>query len=201
MEEFLYKSLLPAQCLEENKMASIPEFKSKSYPGYNEKVNANAVAKKVESLLLSNIPVEISICTQKDFEGKCTADMAHSIALFGIKKVCSSKNNVCRTMVKVKNSYGNTWQQQNNNGWVDLKSLADSSFDLVQNNNISWIEKPGFILIEKSLSKKSVTSLMPSINNRSGGGIPSEYKNYHGIWKCPGAKFVDQYEPGCIPLK
>lgn len=201
MEEFLYKSLLPAQCMEENKMASIPEFKSKSYPGYNEKADANAVAKKVESLLLSSIPVEISICTQKDFTDKCTAQSAHSIALFGIKQVCSSRKNDCRTMVKVKNSYGNTWQLQNNNGWVNLKSLADSSFLLTQNNNISWIEKPGFILIEKSLSKKSVTSLMSTVNSRAGGGIPDEYKNYYGIWKCPGTKYVDQYEPGCIPLK
>lgn len=49
-------------------------------------------------------------------------------------------------MVKVINSYGASWQQQNNEGWVDLKGLAESSL------------------------------LM-------------------------GAKFVDRYEPGCVPLK
>lgn len=203
MEEFLYKTILPSQCLDENKMANIPEFVTRTYPGFNDKVDAEGIAKKIESLLLSNIPVEIGICTQKDFNEKCMENNGHSIALFGIKEVCSHSKNDCRTMVKVKNSYGNSWQLQNNGGWIDLQSLAESSILLEKNNNISWIEKPGFKLVDKTLSKKSTRVITPPTDTRNNSNIavPGEYKNYKGIWKCPGNKFIDHYESGCVPMR
>ncbi|MFA6239186.1 MAG: hypothetical protein WC635_17740 [Bacteriovorax sp.] len=199
LEEFLYKSLLPAQCLEESKILNIPAFKTRTYPGYNGKPDADSLSRKIISVLEANIPLEMSICTGRDFNGACLKDTGHSIALFGLKEVCSYKTNECRQMVKVKNSYGNTWQRQNNDGWVDLSSLVENSLLYEKNNNISWLEKPGFVLPEKAQIKKPAPPIIGKPNG--GGGIPSEYKNYKGIWKCPGSKFSDQYETGCVPMK
>lgn len=198
-EEFLYKSLLPVQCLEEENMIDIPSFVAKSYPGNDTKADASSLSKKVESLLLSNTPLEMSICTAKTFDGKCQKDKGHSIALFGIKQVCNTTKSDCKSVVKIKNSYGNQWQLQNNDGWVDLQTLVESSFVFESGNKISWIEKPGFVLTEKSLSKNSTQS-KTSFNDNT-PTKPSEYKGYTGMWKCPGAKFIDHYEAGCVPYK
>lgn len=199
LEEFIYKSLLPAQCLEDNKMISIPTFKTKTFSSKGANSDLESLTNKIESVIEAGIPLELGVCGQKDYYGACVKDKGHSIALFGIKEVCSSKNKDCKTLVKVKNSYGNTWQQRNNDGWVSLRSLAESSLLFTDENNITWLEKPGFILPEKI--KKPLPVFTLPANNEGSRVIPSQYKSYNGIWKCPGSKFSDRYEPGCSPLK
>lgn len=203
LENFMYKSLLPKQCLDESRMASIPKFVPKNFPLYNETRNADALNRKVQSLLLSNIPVEMGICTLKGSDGKCVAGNAHSIALFGIKQVCRGSD--CKIMVQVKNSYGNSWQISNDNGWLELDSLVEASITLGGYRLISWIERPGFVLTSKTLPKpassastnqNSETTLRP-VNL----GIPAEYRDHRGIWRCSGSRFVQSYEPGCVPYK
>lgn len=196
LEEFLYKTLLPAQCLQDSKMADMPAFVSKTWPGYNDKFSEEALMAKIENVLRNNIPVEIGICTSG--LRPCGENSGHSIALFGIKEVCSNQTNECRKVVKIKNSYGMSWQLQNNDGWIDLKALAEASHNLAEYQNISWIQRPGQVLSEKKI-------IAPPPQNRpatpSAPGIPNEYKNYRGIWKCPNSRYTDQYEPGCVPAR
>jgi hypothetical protein len=202
LEQFLYKSLLPSQCLKDNNMATIPPFVARGFPSYKDQLTVDSLSKKVETILLNGLPLEIGICTMLQEEGKCREDQGHSIALFGIKEVCSRSQNICKTMVKVKNSYGQTWQEQNDDGWVDLRSLAESSIALSKHGNINWIEKPGFVLQNKTLSKAS-TYVSPSVISSPGkisAGVPTEYKNHKGLWKCPGNAFRDSYDVGCVPM-
>lgn len=200
LEEFLYKSLLPKSCLQESNMLTVPEYKTKTFPNYSHRgeVSPQELTAKITSILEANIPVEMSICTMKTFEGTCSPNSGHSIAVFGIKEVCNF--NDCKKMVKVKNSYGTSWQNQNNNGWLDLDTLIESSQLMGKNNNITWLEKPGFVLPEKTFSKpisrpSQIKNTKPSIT------VPPEYSKHRGIWKCPGTKFTDHYEPGCVPMK
>ena len=202
LEDFLYKSILPAKCLDPSKMATIPKFKSNNFPTYKETLSAENLSKKIQSLLLSDVPVEMAICTQPAGDGKCAEGNGHSIALFGIKEVCRGSD--CKVMVQVKNSYGMSWQNQNDNGWLDLNTLVASSLIMTQYRNISWIEKPGFVLTEKTLrnySKPTPSTSTPSSSSGNGAGIPSQYKDHKGIWKCPGAKYVQHFEEGCVPYK
>jgi len=202
LEEFLYKALLPVQCINEAKMASVPPFVAKSYPGYSEKITEEALKAKVETILRNNIPLEMGICTS--VERPCREDAGHSVALMGIKEVCSQTNGDCKKLVKVKNSYGNSWQANNNDGWIELDSLAEASRALGNYGNITWIQKPGFVLQEnKNKEPKKVTPpSRPTRPNVPAGpsGIPAEYKNHRGIWKCPNSTFLDHYETGCVPM-
>lgn len=203
LEQFLYKSLMPTHCLADNNLATIPPYNVRSFPTYKDTLTVDSLTKKVEQILLSGLPLEIGICTTLDFNGGCVKDQGHSIALFGIKETCSRSQGICKTMVKIKNSYGKTWQDENDDGWVDLKFLAESSVALSKNGNINWIEKPGFVLQNKSLTKSTTVISTPSIpsNINRPPGIPSEYKNYKGIWKCPGNAFRDNYDVGCVPMR
>lgn len=205
MEEFLYKALLPSECLKEDKMASIPDFIAKGYPDENEgkKISDDDLSKKIESLLISNIPLHMRICS--DQIRPCRDGSGHAIVLVGIKEVCSEINGDCKTVVKVKNSWGISWQKQTNDGWVDLNILIEASRARDTSANITWIERPGFQLKEKRLqvTKRVVPQIedRPYVATPGNSSKPEKYKDYHGLWKCPGAKFTDTYEAGCVPMK
>lgn len=203
LEEFLYQSILPKECLQEKNILTIPEFETKVYPGYREAYSSTALSKKIESILLSNMPLEMSFCVRQG--ATCSKGAAHSIALVGIKEACSSVDQDCRLLVKIKNSYGLSWQQQNNDGWVDLNTLVESSHVLGETSNITWIQRPGYKLTEKSLIKNSVTDEKSSslpINSNSKSLVPPDaFIHYKGTWKCPQNKFSDRYEVGCRPMK
>ena len=138
LDEFLYKSVMPLDCLTESKVATIPPFTVKRFPKENDISSNLALKSKIQTLLNASIPIEIGICIDENYtDGKCQS--SHSIALFGIKEACHKGE--CRTVVKVKNSYGASWQQKMNDGWLDLEALIKSSREFSSLDNISWIEK------------------------------------------------------------
>jgi hypothetical protein len=200
LEEFLYKTLLPSQCLLDSKMAAIPPFTAKIFPGYNEVATDRALTNKIEILLKNKIPLEMGICT--DPNRPCRENFGHSIALYGFKEVRSPNTGEIKKLVKVKNSYGMSWQKENNDGWVELSTLVEASLAQSQHENISWIQKPGFVPDEKVIAAASATTVPPArfIPARQGNSeVPAAYKNYHGIWKCNNSSFIDHYEPNCVP--
>lgn len=140
LEEFLYKTILPAECLNESKMATVPDFSAQTYPSLKETFDENKLKEKIVALLSSGIPVEIGICADKTYTENCQNRQGHSIALYGIKEVCHKKTNECRKLVKVKNSYGEGWQKRFNDGWLDMETLVKSSVSFATFDNISWIE-------------------------------------------------------------
>lgn len=141
LEEFLYLAVLPKECLQESKMAKIPAYEVNSFPTALKDANPKTIQKKIESLLLSKIPVEIGICADASYSVNCKGGEGHSIALYGIKESCSATE--CKTVVKVKNSYGESWQKKTNDGWVDLAELVKSSLSISDYKNVNWINKPG----------------------------------------------------------
>lgn len=137
-EEFLFRTLLPVHCLQEKETLEIPPFVVKTFPTFRDPQDDQSLQNKVMSLLNSGTPLEINICSNKNKED-CGG---HAVTLFGLKEVCSKVHKDCKKMVKVKNSYGNSWQQQTNDGWVELKTLIESSINYNRGNNLVWIEKP-----------------------------------------------------------
>lgn len=206
LENFLYKSILPSQCLIGSNLMSVPDYSVNVFPNYNEKPNQRALEEKIESVLLNNIPIEMGICTVELGKGeKCPENQAHSVTLFGVRESCNNSGD-CKTMVRVKNSYGWSWQQQNNDGWVDLTTIAKASMDLQEQANITWLTKPNQKLESKKLTRTGSSNKISNDpigaliqNNFKPEKMPAEYKGFKGIWKCPGNKYVDQYAPGCIP--
>lgn len=142
VESFLYKTIIPEHCIDRSEALDIPKFEVSSFPTYLDKdsLGASALENKIEKLLSSKIPMQISICTFKASNDRCAS--AHAVVLHGFKEVCNELKNECKKMVKVKNSYGEEWQKQYNDGWVDLQLLVKSSKDYSEGNNIVWLEKP-----------------------------------------------------------
>ncbi len=141
VEEFLYKTILPSECLDDSQMAAVPEFAAYTYPSLKEKFDEDKLKEKIVSLLSAGIPVEIGICADRTYTENCENRQGHSIALYGIKEVCSKRTKECRKLVKVKNSYGEGWQKRFNDGWLDMDTLVKSSVSFATFDNISWIQK------------------------------------------------------------
>lgn len=140
LEEFLYMAVLPKECLQDSKTAKLPEFVVNSFPKALSDATPDAIQKKIESVLRTSTPVEIGICADSGYTPNCAGGEGHSIALYGIKESCSAKE--CRTVVKIKNSYGESWQKKNNDGWVDLAELVKSSLSVGDFKNVTWLTKP-----------------------------------------------------------
>jgi hypothetical protein len=137
-EEFLEKAVIPTECLEEAKIAKIPPFSPKKYPEAN--LPNTDLKNVVTTLLNAGTPLEMAICHIPEEEDECKDGAGHSVALYGIKEIC--KKNDCKTVVKVINSFGESWQQSHNDGWIDLDTLVESSKRLRnKDENISWIER------------------------------------------------------------
>ena len=200
-EEFLYQTIIPKECLQEDKKLSIPAFEVYIYPGREKNPTAKTLSDKIETILLNNIPVEISACVGQYKGGKC--DTSHSFVLSGIKESCEKKaKNNCHTLVKVQNSLGQSWQDLNNDGWVDLETLSLASAKLSEYQQISWIQKPGSKLENKKLLKNlTAEKIQPKkIFSPSTDFIkPAEYENHKGKWKCQDGYF-DDYKPNCVPF-
>ncbi len=147
LEEFLYKSILPKECLEKDKAAFMPPFTPKSFPDLNreqtaiEDISEAILVKKVTDLLSAQTPVEMGICADKKWSPDCEDNEGHSITLVGIKEACGKTPKECRKMVLVRNSYGKNWQDRTNGGWIDLEEVVKSSLALTKFRNITWIEK------------------------------------------------------------
>jgi hypothetical protein len=203
LENFLYKTIVPLECMNENNMISIPDFDVKSFPAYGANYTAIDLSNKIENVLMNNIPVEISICTNNTNDVKCPDGYGHSVTLFAIKEACNPLGE-CRTMVRVKNSYGWGWQRDNGDGWVDLNSLAKSSMRQDSFNNINWIQKPGTVLSSKMLERTGYNTdaeviKSKSVKNDDPKIVPKKYKDFQGIFKCPNNTYLDHYEEGCVP--
>lgn len=67
----------------------------------------------------------------------------HSVVVSGYRKVCKKGTNPndpknCRESLKIENSWGKSWQKENNDGWVDARSFLDRTAYL--GNNLLWID-------------------------------------------------------------
>jgi len=156
LEEFLYKSIIPLECLNSENQLQLPNFEVKRYPEVDKGYTAKDLAKKVETVLLNDIPVEISMCTVEiKHDEECPKGEGHSIVLYGIRENCSYKTEKCKRYVRARNSYGWNWQKNNDNGWIELETLMKAShkFNHDVGGNITWIQEPGRVLQEKSLSQ------------------------------------------------
>lgn len=56
--------------------------------------------------------------------GKCHG--AHSVAVTGYRKQCTPKGE-CREVLRIQNSWGEEWQKNFNDGWIDARTLLDNS--------------------------------------------------------------------------
>jgi hypothetical protein len=127
-QELRYKILVPKSCLE--KTINYPDYQLTSYPrNSRDKKDFKSIRDQIYRSLSKGYPVEASFCAQTNSNGECGY---HSASIVGQRHVCDRSN--CKLQFRIQNSYGQSWQRYNDNGWVDgenlTKLMADRSMGL-----------------------------------------------------------------------
>lgn len=112
MEAFLYNALITKKgCTSQT--AHTPSNYEVNYYPKKEQPTPEKIIEMCKSLLLQDVPVSLLI---ED----------HALVISGIKEACN-KEGKCEILLKVVNSYGQSWQNQYDNGWLKASALINSS--------------------------------------------------------------------------
>ncbi len=116
-KELRYKILVPESCLKNT--ISYPDYKIITYPRGKQKRDFKGIRDHVYRSLMKGYPVEASFCAEKDSDGICGY---HSSTIVGQRQICNQQD--CRLQFRLQNSYGKSWQEYNDNGWIDAENLS-----------------------------------------------------------------------------
>ena len=137
-EKFLDKLLIPEQCRDPKKMMIVStNLKTHSFPPDNTTSNFSDASKILIDTLKKDIPVQMGFCMDDQFQSYKNCKNAHSVVISGFRKFCKSPDD-CRISLKVQNSWGQQWQDKNDGGWVDAKTILDRTS--YSQNTLSWLE-------------------------------------------------------------
>lgn len=150
-EQFRYKLLIPEKChqkLGQEKPIRIPAYNIGAFPKRNETFTKESTKEIIEKLIFNNIPVNINFCATEEYHDKASGRMTcglHAVVISGTRQVCN-KYNICKKQFKIQNSYGKSWQQYNDDGWVMADKLASQILKFRKYSRyepaVSWITKP-----------------------------------------------------------
>lgn len=92
---------------------------------------------KVKEVLKSGNPLTFDDVCLNYSNSKCT--QTHSLVIAGYRKMCKS-DGTCRDVVKVQNSFGKDWQEQNADGWLDAETLFRNTLSQKgrAKNSLAW---------------------------------------------------------------
>ena len=119
VEELRSKFLYKKNCQEPN--ISFPAYDIHRYPAYGSLANNDGILKFVKGNLEQQRPVEVSFCAEKNSNGQC---YYHSTTIIGMRNVCDTTG--CNVQYRLQNSYGKTWQDNHDDGWVNSKLINQS---------------------------------------------------------------------------
>ncbi|MFS4459479.1 hypothetical protein [Bdellovibrio sp. HCB2-146] len=139
--EFLYRLMLKGCTKGQISLRPSKTPKFNMFPP--SKDSYTGLINKIKEVLSSKNPLTFDgVCLQ--YEGKKCVK-GHSVVISGYRKVCKQNSDCkteCREVLKVQNSWGADWQKQNDDGWVDAKSLLSyvtDNPDLMQ-NSLAWYQ-------------------------------------------------------------
>lgn len=111
-----YKLLVPQTCFQN--MLSYPEYSIHVYPSRKQTRNSQDAKNHVYQSLKAGVPIEANFCAQIQANGKCGG---HSLIVVGQRNICNTQK--CTLQFRVQNSYGQRWQELNDNGWVEADNF------------------------------------------------------------------------------
>ncbi|WP_413583250.1 hypothetical protein [Bdellovibrio sp. HCB288] len=147
---FLDRLLIPYESCLDHQLEPLSKWELQQFPT-KKKSNYSETISKVKEVLAKKRPIAMSFCTQNELKVKSIkaclelkdkngnpAGLGHGVVIKGYRKVCKSPGD-CYDAVQVQNSWGESWQKANSDGWVDAKVLLDRSF--YELGALTWIEK------------------------------------------------------------
>ena len=142
-DEFLY-TLFFADC----KLKEVSRgFRQVKFPQDTSKVSNEDLKNRIKQGLDASHPVLFPyLCMEFEADGK-NCKSGHSVVISGFKKVCCDGK--CTDVFKVHNSWGQEWQDRNNDGWVSADNLVSQIIketdpktkeQLVTGGSVIWLE-------------------------------------------------------------
>ena len=119
-KELRYSILVPEKCRKD--MMEYPKYNHFSFYDHDKSFQSNRNI--IYAALAAGYPVEAGFCASLDANKNCEF---HSATIVGQRHVCN--NSICRLEFKIQNSYGRSWQEYNNNGWVDAENISELMTD------------------------------------------------------------------------
>lgn len=126
-EEAIQQLLVPNECHTENTIPTMKFPDSTRFP-QNEpsRVIAIEMAKKWFKEKHKPLAMTVSLPTPcENNEAKACGVGSHQLVVAGYRKACNPAGK-CIELLKLHNSWGQGWQNQNNDGWVEANSLFDN---------------------------------------------------------------------------
>lgn len=137
-EKFLDKLLVPEECHNPRKMLRFGSgLKAEYFPKENQSNYFNETIAVIKNVLKADLPLTLGFCLDEPFSGMAKCQNAHAVVVTGYRKFCKGPNN-CREALKIQNSWGQQWQKDNDDGWVDAKDILDRSS--YNQGMVSWIQ-------------------------------------------------------------
>ncbi len=156
-EKFLDRLLVPEECWEfEKGLSLLGGWSLITYPKPGQKSDYNQMLAMIKKNLANKRPMAFAFCTQEPLgvknmkacnearngSGSITG-FGHEVVIKGYRRVCKvdagKTTRDCYDAVQVQNSWGQSWQNQNDDGWVDAKELLDRSF--YETQTLTWLEQ------------------------------------------------------------
>ncbi|WP_413612887.1 hypothetical protein [Bdellovibrio sp. HCB-110] len=124
--KFLDDLLGASECRRPSQMVAFENHENVKYEMFPK--NANASPKEIKEKVRDIIkktgrPVALAnICLGNENAKDCKNENSHAVVIAGYREICKSPND-CRYSFKVVNSWGKSWQDQFDGGWVDADTL------------------------------------------------------------------------------
>lgn len=150
--KFLDKLLVPDHCWDfKNQLSVKGSWSVKQFPEGGKKSDYNNTITKIKEVLGKKRPMSLGFCAQnpkvtvksvkacgeiRDAAGN-VAGAGHEVVIKGYRKVCKSDGS-CYEALQVQNSWGESWQNSNSDGWVDARVLLDRSF--YESGALTWLD-------------------------------------------------------------
>ncbi|MDT4843435.1 hypothetical protein FQZ97_773690 [compost metagenome] len=140
---FLDSAIFPQPCSEAVGRAHF-EFKDsmvfKYYPRAEKQRNYASVMASIKKSISANNPVLLqNVCVKEEGESCFKGDEnGHSVVIYGYRRMCADDEIECYDALRIKNSWGEQWQQEHDDGWVAAGELLDSTG--YRKGILSWLE-------------------------------------------------------------
>lgn len=150
--KFLDRLLIPVDCWDPKNNLFISGWNLKIHPEQGQKSDYNKMIGEIKKALTKKRPLAIGFCTQEPLTVKsmkaCSESKnslgqvtgaGHEVVIKGYRRICKvDDKSKCYDAVQVQNSWGQSWQNANDDGWVDAKELLDRTF--YEPQSLTWLE-------------------------------------------------------------
>lgn len=134
-DKFLDQLTGASKCMSTEQSAFFQPYKRVVYEQYPKELETDRkrfesqFIEKTREVLQKGRPLALTgICLGEEDANNCKPNNRHASIIAGFRRVCDKRNErepgaKCRNLLKIVNCWGKSWQNENNDGWIDAETL------------------------------------------------------------------------------